>query len=86
VARLAALLRIHRRTLVRWRRWCSSTLRVSRFWDSLRGRFMPAVDEATMPASLLSRMMLPDDEPVVVTLLALAGADLEPAVAEASAT
>jgi len=71
VARLAALLGINRRTLVRWRRWWSSTFRVSRFWDSLRGRFMPAVDEATMPASLLSRMMPPDDEPVVVSLLRL---------------
>ncbi len=44
--------------------------RASRFRDSLRGRFMPAVDEATMPASLLSRMT-PDDEPAVVALLRL---------------
>ena len=71
VAKLAALLGINRRTLVRWRRWWSSTFRASRFWDSLRGRFMPAVGEATMPASLLSRMMPADDEPVVVALLRL---------------
>ena len=71
VARLAALLGINRRTLVRWRRWWSSTFRVSRFWDSLRGRFMPTVDEATMPASLLSQMIAADDEPVVGTLLRL---------------
>jgi hypothetical protein len=57
--------------LVRWRRWWSSTFRVSRFWGGLRGRFVPAVDGATMPASLLSRMRPLDDEPVVVTLLRL---------------
>jgi len=33
VARLAALLGINRRTLVRWRRWWSSTFRASRFWN-----------------------------------------------------
>jgi hypothetical protein len=71
VARLAALLGINRRTSVRWRRWWSSTFRASRFWESLRGRFMPAVDEDTMPASLLSPMMPSDDEPVVATLLRL---------------
>lgn len=71
VATLAVLLGINRRTLVRWRRWWSSMFRTSRFWDSLRGRFMPEVDEVTMPASLLSRMMPVDDEPAVVTLLRL---------------
>jgi hypothetical protein len=71
VATLAVLLGVNRRTLVRWRRWWSSTFRASRYWDNLRGRFMPPVDEATMPASLLSRMMPRDDEPVVVALLRL---------------
>jgi hypothetical protein len=70
VAELAALLGANRRTLVRWRRWWSTMFAASRFWTSLRGRFVPAVDEATMPASLLSRV-LATDEPAVVTLLRL---------------
>jgi hypothetical protein len=70
VTKLSALLGISRRTLVRWRRWWSTMFAASRFWTSLRGRFVPAVDEATMPASLWSRVLAPD-EPTVVTLLRL---------------
>lgn len=70
VTELAALLGTNRRTLARWRRWWSTMFAASRFWTSLRGRFAPAVDEATMPASLLSRV-LATDEPTVVTLLRL---------------
>jgi len=42
----------------------------SRFWTSLRGRFMPVVDEAGLPASLLSRMTAAD-EPALIALLRL---------------
>jgi hypothetical protein len=71
VARLTALLGITRRTLVRWRRWWSTTFAASRFWTSLRGRFVPAVDDAALPAPLLSRMTGSDEHPVVVRLLRL---------------
>lgn len=70
VTELAALLGTNRRTLVRWRRWWSTMFSASRFWTSLRGRYVPVVDEATMPASLLSRVLV-TDEPAVVTLLRL---------------
>lgn len=70
VTELAALLGTNRRTLVRWRRWWSTMFAASRFWTSLRGRFVPAVDEATMPASLLSRVTAAA-EPHIVTLLRL---------------
>jgi hypothetical protein len=70
VTELTALLGTNRRTLVRWRRWWSTMFATSRFWTSLRGRFVPAVEEATMPASLLSRV-LASEEPAVVTLLRL---------------
>lgn len=70
VTKLSALLGVSRRTLVRWRRWWSTMFAASRFWTSLRGRFVPAADEATMPASLLSRVTA-TDEPAVVTLLRL---------------
>ena len=70
VTKLSALLGISRRTLVRWRRWWSTMFAASRFWTSLRGRFVPAVDEAAMPAALLSRLAA-TDEPAVVALLRL---------------
>jgi hypothetical protein len=71
VTELATLLGANRRTVVRWRRWWSTTFATSRFWTSLRGRFVPAVDGTTMPASLLSRVVVATDEPAVVTLLRL---------------
>ncbi|MBZ0234630.1 MAG: hypothetical protein K8M05_20020 [Deltaproteobacteria bacterium] len=70
VTKLSTLLGISRRTLVRWRRWWSTMFPTSRFWTSLRGRFVRGVDEATMPASLLPEMAA-NDEPVVVALLRL---------------
>ena len=70
VTKLSALLGINRRTLVRWRRWWSTRFAASRFWTSLRGRFVPAVDETAMPASVLSRVTA-SDEPAVVVLLRL---------------
>jgi hypothetical protein len=72
VAELTALLGVTRRTLVRWRQWWSTMFVRSRFWTSLRGRFVPALDETAMPASMLSRVV-DADEPVVVTVLRLLG-------------
>ena len=69
VTALSSLLGITRRTLVRWRRWWSTAFVTSRFWTSLRGRFVPAVDETAMPASLLSRMLATDDVERLVALL-----------------
>jgi hypothetical protein len=71
VTKLAALLGVSRRTLVRWRRWWSTMFATSRFWTDLRGRFVPVVDEATLPASLLSRVTPVADESTLVTLLRL---------------
>lgn len=69
VTALSALLGITRRTLVRWRGWWSTAFATSRFWTSLRGRLVPAVDEAAMPASLLSRMLGTDDAERLIALL-----------------
>lgn len=73
VTKLSALLGITRRTLVRWRRWWSTLFATSRFWTSLRGRFVPAVSETELPASALSRVLATDEEPAVVALLRLLG-------------
>lgn len=82
---LSSLLGITRRTLVRWRRWWSTAFATSRFWTSLRGRFVPAVDAASMPASLLSRMLGADDaERLIASLRVLAPVTTRPGL-EASA-
>ena len=75
---LAALLGASRRTLVRWRRWWSTMFATSRFWTSLRGRFVPAVDESAMPASLLSRVLATDEPAIVVLLRLIAPASTKP--------
>lgn len=71
VTKLSMLLGITRRTLARWCRWWSTTFATSRFWEGLRGRFVPAVEVATLPASAMARIMASGDEPVVVALLRL---------------
>jgi hypothetical protein len=69
VTKLSALLGITRRTLARWCRWWSTTFATSRFWESLRGRFVPEAAVATLPASVLSRITGAGEEPTVVALL-----------------
>ncbi len=54
-SRLKALFGASRQTLARWRAWWLETFATSRLWQSLRGRFMPMVDEAVLPQSLLDR-------------------------------
>jgi hypothetical protein len=52
-SQLGRLLGVSRRTLGRWRLWWAVAFRGSRFWYSLRNRFMPAVDEQSLPLALL---------------------------------
>lgn len=54
--RLKELLGVDRRTLARWRTWWLEKFVASRFWQSLRGRFMPALDERTLPVAALERL------------------------------
>jgi len=55
VKRLKELFGASRQTLERWRAWWLETFPSSRFWQSLRGRFMPVVDESSLPLSMLER-------------------------------
>jgi hypothetical protein len=55
VAALHAHLGVGLRTLRRWRQWWRQAFVESRFWRAARGRFMPAVEEPELPASLLAR-------------------------------
>ena len=71
---------LQRRTLARWCRWWSTMFATSRFWTSLRGRFMPAVEEAEIPASVLSRMTVADEPAVLFELLLARSAHADPAL------
>lgn len=52
---LKELFGVSPQTLERWRSWWLETFPASRFWQSLRGRIIPGVDEATLPRSLLEQ-------------------------------
>jgi hypothetical protein len=52
VQRIREQLRIDRRTLERWRQWWLSTFVQSSFWKAAKGRFLPPLDEKTLPWSL----------------------------------
>lgn len=74
VAQLERLLGISRRTLARWRRWWSAAFRASRFWQSLRGCFIPTADETALPLAMLDRFDVnggDDGQSRVVALLRL---------------
>jgi len=71
-SRLKALFGASRQTLARWRSWWLEAFPASRFWQSQRGRFMPAVDETALPLALVERFGRDNDEDnAVVALLAL---------------
>ena len=71
VTKLSALLGITRRTLARWCRWWSTTFATSRFWESLRSRFVPEAVVVAMPASVLARITTTGNDSAVVALLRL---------------
>jgi hypothetical protein len=52
---LCELMGVSRRTVGRWRGWWRTTFVASRFWRVAAARFMPPVDQARLPASLLER-------------------------------
>jgi hypothetical protein len=54
-SQLRELFGASRQTLERWRAWWFETFPSSRFWRDLRGRFMAAVDETSLPWSMLDR-------------------------------
>ncbi len=54
-ADLRGRLGVSRRTLWRWRSWWRQAFPASDFWKRERDRFLPALDDGTLPASLLER-------------------------------
>jgi hypothetical protein len=55
IARLQALVGVSRRTVLRWRRWWCEVFTHSVFWRAATAAFMPPVESADLPASLLRR-------------------------------
>jgi hypothetical protein len=49
------LLEVPARTLGRWRRWWERDFQRTRFWQSMRERFVPPVPAEALPQSLLAR-------------------------------
>jgi hypothetical protein len=55
LTRLSSLPGIDRRTLARWRVWWRATFTEGAFAQLAKARFMPPLDIARLPASLLDR-------------------------------
>jgi hypothetical protein len=55
VKELCDLMDVSRRTVGRWREWWRTTFVASPFWRVAAAAFMPPVDQARLPASLLER-------------------------------
>lgn len=70
--RLCEGVRVDRRTVARWRRWWRDTFTASPFWQIARARFMPPVDGARLPATLIERFTGDDADQLVAALRFLA--------------
>lgn len=69
VEELRASLGVARRTLQRWRRWWQEVFVRTRFWAAWCGRFMPPLDCAALPGSLLERILGSDVETKLIQCL-----------------
>lgn len=60
---------VTRRTLQRWRHWWRETFVKTQFWQIARGRFMPPIEHAALPAGLLERFQRGDPRSQLVLCL-----------------
>jgi hypothetical protein len=60
---------VARRTLQRWRHWWREIFVATPFWDLGRGRFMPPIEPAALPMSLLERFTGKDAQTQLVRCL-----------------
>jgi hypothetical protein len=60
---------VARRTLQRWRHWWREIFVATPFWNLGRGRFMPPIEHAALPMSLLDRFSGRDAQSQLVRCL-----------------
>ena len=60
---------VARRTLQRWRHWWREIFVATPFWNLGRGRFMPPIEHAALPMSLLDRFSGSDAQSQLVRCL-----------------
>lgn len=60
---------VARRTLQRWRHWWREIFVGTQFWNLGRGRFMPSIEHAALPMSLLDRFNGTDAQSQLVLCL-----------------
>jgi hypothetical protein len=65
---LVALVGVSRRTIARWREWWRSAFVASPLWRVAAAAFMPPVDQARLPASLLERFSGEAAKPLISLL------------------
>ena len=68
-AELQKLLGVSHRTLWRWRSWWRQSFPASNFWKREQGRFMPPLNDGTLPASLLDRFIDEDERSRLIQAL-----------------
>jgi hypothetical protein len=63
---------VSRRTVERWRAWWRTTFAKSRCWREAAAIFMPPVEVARLPASILERFLGSEEERLILLLRLLA--------------
>jgi hypothetical protein len=59
-SQLCQQLRLSERSVGRWRRWWREVFPATPWWRGARGQFVPALEVAQLPASLLERFVAPE--------------------------
>lgn len=72
VAQIQRIVAVSRATLYRWRKWWLSQFVQTHFWRTARARFMPIIEESSLPASLCDRFGA-DQWPGLLNLLRFLG-------------
>jgi hypothetical protein len=69
VRQLTDWIRVPKRTLKRWLGWWVGEFVDTPFWMTVRGQFMPPLEVAALPASLLERFSGPDPSSQLIAAL-----------------
>ena len=59
---------VSRRTVERWRVWWTTAFAEGPFWKAMAASFLPAVEVARLPASLLERFLGDEEERLILLL------------------